>query len=75
MTQIAWPGRSAFFIRYVVGHEIASRLAYLKQDLASAADGVVNGDLAPYHIGAKLVAIDAAGEVVATHETIYEVTL
>lgn len=75
MRQVSWSGKGAFFIRYVVGHEIASRVAYLKQDLASAADGVVNRDLAPYHIAAGLVAIDAACEVVATHEKIYEVTL
>jgi beta-aspartyl-peptidase (threonine type) len=63
-------GKGEFFIRYVVGHEIASRVAYLKQDLASATDGVVNRDLAPYHIGAGLVAIDTAGEIVAPYNTL-----
>ncbi|HEX8045044.1 isoaspartyl peptidase/L-asparaginase family protein [Rhizobium sp.] len=67
---VSGTGKGEFFIRYVVGHEIASRVAYLKQDLASATDGVVNRDLAPYHIGAGLVAIDAAGVVVAPYNTL-----
>jgi beta-aspartyl-peptidase (threonine type) len=54
LKQIAWPGKGKFFIRYVVGHEIASRVTYLKQYLASAADDIVNHDLASYHTGAGL---------------------
>ncbi len=66
---VSGTGKGEFFIRYVVGHEIASRVAYLKQDLATAADGVVNHDLAPHHIGAGLVAVGAGGEIAAPYNT------
>lgn len=93
---VSGTGKGEFFIRHVVGHEIASRVAYLGQDLATAADGVVNLDLAAHDIGAGLVAVGADGAItapyntpgmfrgwvkgdgrafVATHETIYEVTV
>jgi beta-aspartyl-peptidase (threonine type) len=66
---VSGTGKGEFFIRYVVGHEIASRIAYLKEDLATAADTVVNRDLAPHDIGAGLVALDATGEVAAPYNT------
>lgn len=66
---VSGTGKGEFFIRHVVGHEIASRIAYLGQDLATAADGVVNRDLAPHRIGAGLVAIDAKGEISAPFNT------
>lgn len=66
---VSGTGKGEFFIRYVLGHEIASRMAYLKQDVATAAEGLINDDLAPHHIGAGLVAIDAKGVVVAPYNT------
>ncbi len=63
-------GKGEFFIRYVVGHEIASRVAYLGQELENAAAGdLVYRDLAPYDIGAGLVAIDTAGHIAAPYNT------
>ncbi|TXI08813.1 MAG: beta-aspartyl-peptidase, partial [Rhizobium sp.] len=66
---VSGTGQGEFFIRYVLGHEVASRIAYLKQDIATATDGLINEDLAPHQIGAGLVAIDAGGEVVAPYNT------
>jgi beta-aspartyl-peptidase (threonine type) len=66
---VSGTGAGEFFIRHVVGHEIASRMRYLGEDLATAADHVVLEDLAPYRIGAGLVAIDSAGTVVTPYNT------
>jgi beta-aspartyl-peptidase (threonine type) len=66
---VSGTGKGEFFIRYVVGHEIASRIAYLKEDVATAADVVVNHDLAPHRIGAGLVVIDAKGQITAPYNT------
>jgi beta-aspartyl-peptidase (threonine type) len=52
-----------------VGHEIASRIAYLGEDLETAADVVVNHDLATHHIGAGVVAIDAKGRISTPYNT------
>ncbi|NTZ93629.1 isoaspartyl peptidase/L-asparaginase family protein [Agrobacterium tumefaciens] len=66
---VSGTGKGEFFIRYVVGHEIASRVSYLGQDLETAAGNLVHKDLAPYDIGAGLVAIDAEGGIAAPYNT------
>ncbi len=66
---VSGTGKGEFFIRYVVGHEVASRVAYLGQDLETAAGNLVHQDLAPYDIGAGLVAIDAEGGIAAPYNT------
>lgn len=66
---VSGTGKGEFFIRYVVGHEVASRVAYLGQDLETAAGNLVHKDLAPYDIGAGLVAIDAEGGITAPYNT------
>ncbi|PKA42677.1 isoaspartyl peptidase/L-asparaginase (plasmid) [Rhizobium sullae] len=66
---VSGTGKGEFFIRYVVGHEIASRIAYLGEDLATASDIVINRCLAPHQIGAGLVAVDAEGAISAPFNT------
>lgn len=66
---VSGTGKGEFFIRYVVGHEVASRVDYLGQDLETAAGNLVHKDLAPYDIGAGLVAIDAEGGIAAPYNT------
>jgi beta-aspartyl-peptidase (threonine type) len=66
---VSGTGAGEVFIRHVVGHEIASRMRYLGEDLATAANRVVMEDLAPHRIGAGLVAIDSAGRVVTPYNT------
>jgi beta-aspartyl-peptidase (threonine type) len=66
---VSGTGAGEFFIRHVVGHEIASRMRFLGEDLATAASHVVMEDLAPHRIGAGLVAIDGAGSVVTPYNT------
>jgi beta-aspartyl-peptidase (threonine type) len=66
---VSGTGAGEFFIRHVVGHEIASRMRYLGEDLETAAAHAVMTDLAPHKIGAGLVAIDGAGCVTAPYNT------
>jgi beta-aspartyl-peptidase (threonine type) len=66
---VSGTGKGEFFIRYVVGHEIAARVSYLGQDLKTAAGGLVNDDLAAHEIGAGLVAVDAQGNIAAPYNT------
>ena len=61
-------GQGEFFIRHVLGHEIASRMAYLGEDLKTASDHVL-AELRPYRIGAGLIAVDTRGTVVAPFNT------
>ncbi len=66
---VSGTGKGEFFIRHVVGHEIASRIAYLGESVDQAATKVVMEDLKPYDIGAGLVAIGADGSVSAPYNT------
>lgn len=66
---VSGTGAGEFFIRHAVGHEIASRIAYLGQDLGTAADAVIMGDLARYGIGAGIVSVDAEGNIAAPFNT------
>jgi beta-aspartyl-peptidase (threonine type) len=65
---VSGTGQGEYFIRHVLGHEIASRIAYLGQSLATASEGVL-ADLSPYKIGAGLVSVDAKGEIAAPFNT------
>lgn len=60
-------GKGELFIRHVVGHELASRMAYGGQGLGAAAEAIVIEDLSGY--GAGLVAIDGAGGIAAPYNT------
>lgn len=66
---VSGTGKGEFFIRHVVGHEIASRIAYLGETLDAAANKVIQEDLKPYNIGAGLVAVGADGSVAAPYNT------
>ena len=66
---VSGTGKGELFIRYVLGHEIASRMAYLGESLAAATNHLVEHDLKPHQIGAGLVAVDAAGNISAPFNT------
>ena len=61
-------GQGEFFIRHVLGHEVASRIAYRGETLETATAGVL-ADLAPYGIGAGMVAVDAQGRIAMPFNT------
>lgn len=66
---VSGTGQGEFFIRHVVGHEIASRIAYLGEPLARAAHKVIREDLKSHGISAGAVAVDGAGSISAPYNT------
>lgn len=62
-------GQGEYFIRLVVGHELASRVAYRGDTLQQAIDDLMKRDLNAYGIGAGGVAIAADGSVAMSHNT------
>ena len=65
---VSGTGKGEVFIRYCVGHEIASLIAYQGLSLEEAAARVL-GEMSAHKIGAGLVAIGAGGAVVAPVNT------
>lgn len=65
---VSGTGKGEFFIRYCVGHEIASLIGYAGLSLKDAADRAV-AELSAHKIGAGLVAVGADGEIVAPYNT------
>jgi beta-aspartyl-peptidase (threonine type) len=66
---VSGTGQGELYIRHVVGHEIASRMAYLGEDLKTATDQVILRDLERHGIGAGAVAVDAQGHAAAPFNT------
>lgn len=65
---VSGTGKGEFFMRYCIGHEIASLVAYAGLPLAQAADRAV-AELTAHRIGAGLVAVGADGTVVAPYNS------
>jgi beta-aspartyl-peptidase (threonine type) len=65
---VSGTGQGELFIRHVLGHEVASRMRYRGDGLEAATAGVI-ADLAPYGIGAGLIAVDAEGRIAAPFNT------
>ena len=66
---VSGTGKGEFFIRHVVGHEIAARMAYLGEDVETASAKVIMEDLKQHNIGAGLVTIGADGSIAAPYNT------
>jgi beta-aspartyl-peptidase (threonine type) len=66
---VSGTGKGEIFIRHVVGHELASRMAYRGERLETAAESLIHGDLSSHGVGAGLVAVDAAGVIAAPYNT------
>ena len=65
---VSGTGKGEYFIRYCVGHEIASLIAYKGLSLEAATQAVM-AELSEHRIGAGLVAVGADGTVVAPYNT------
>jgi beta-aspartyl-peptidase (threonine type) len=65
---VSGTGKGEYFIRYCVGHELASLIAYKGLALEEASQTVL-GELTAHKIGAGLVAVDADGTIVAPYNT------
>ena len=66
---VSGTGKGEFFILHAVGHEVASRVAYLGESLERASSKVIVDDLKPLGVGAGLVAIGADGSIAAPYNT------
>lgn len=65
---VSGTGKGEFFIRYCVGHEIASLIGYAGLSLKDAADRAI-AELTTHKIGAGLVAVGADGTIVAPYNS------
>ncbi|SEH26801.1 isoaspartyl peptidase/L-asparaginase [Rhizobium sp. NFR12] len=66
---VSGTGKGELFIRYAVGHEVASRIGYLGETVEQAASKVIMEDLKPHAIGAGLVAVGADGTITTPYNT------
>lgn len=65
---VSGTGKGEYFIRYCVGHEVASLVAYKGLSLQAATDQVL-AELTAHGIGAGLVAVGADGTIVAPYNS------
>lgn len=60
---VSCTGHGEYFIRYAVAHDVSARMAYLKEDLQTAADFVINKKLVEKGGEGGLIALDAYGNI------------
>ncbi|WP_089177538.1 isoaspartyl peptidase/L-asparaginase [Bosea sp. AS-1] len=65
---VSGTGKGEYFIRYCVGHEIASLMAYKGLSLEQATQEAM-AELTAHKVGAGLVAVDETGHIVAPYNT------
>lgn len=66
---VSGTGKGEYFMRYAVGHEVASRVDYLGESLEQASGKLILEDLKRHDIGAGLVAVGADGSIAAPYNT------
>jgi beta-aspartyl-peptidase (threonine type) len=66
---VSGTGKGEYFMRYAVGHEVASRVDYLRESVERATEKVIMEDLKRHDIGAGLVAVGADGTIAAPYNT------
>ena len=62
-------GHGEYFIRYAVAHDISARMAYLKEDLATAANHVIHKKLVTAGGRGGVIAVDKNGNIAMPHNT------
>jgi beta-aspartyl-peptidase (threonine type) len=65
---VSCTGQGEIFLRHAIAHDVWARMHYAGRTLAQATESVFE-TVAPYRIGAGLVAVDAAGHVLAPFNT------
>ncbi len=60
---VSTTGMGEYFIRQTVAGDIAARMRYLKQDLVTACDTVINGELKDMGGEGGLIAVDGSGQI------------
>ncbi len=66
---ISSTGHGEFFIRYAVAHDISARMEYLKEDLQTAANQVVNEKLVKVGGSGGIISVDKYGNVAMPFNT------
>lgn len=67
---VSGTGQGEIFIRRAAAYDVAARMMYAGQTLVAATDALVFETLASHGIGAGMVAVDAAGNIVAPFNTL-----
>jgi beta-aspartyl-peptidase (threonine type) len=67
---VSCTGQGEFFIRHAAAHDIAARMQYAGATLEQATNVIVHETMKAHKIGAGLVAIDPAGNVLTPFNTI-----
>jgi beta-aspartyl-peptidase (threonine type) len=67
---VSCTGQGEIFIRHAIAHDVWARMHYGGQSLEQATNAQVFEVVVPHKIGAGLVAVDAAGRVVAPFNTL-----
>lgn len=60
---VSCTGHGEYFIRYAIAHDVSARMAYLQENIETAADHVVNKTLVEKGGSGGLIALDANGNV------------
>ncbi|MBF9001763.1 isoaspartyl peptidase/L-asparaginase family protein [Vibrio nitrifigilis] len=60
---VSCTGMGEFFIRKMVAGDVAARMKYLKEDVATACETIIQGDLKTIGGEGGLIAIDAQGKI------------
>ncbi|MEZ5844298.1 MAG: isoaspartyl peptidase/L-asparaginase [Hyphomicrobiaceae bacterium] len=67
---VSCTGMGEAFIRHAVGHDIVARMRYAGADLETATGTIIHEVMPAEKVGAGLVAVDAAGRVLAPFNTL-----
>lgn len=60
---VSTTGMGEFFIRQTVAGDVAARMRYLKEDLATACEMIIQGELKEMGGEGGLIAVDAQGQL------------
>ncbi|MBK6622063.1 MAG: isoaspartyl peptidase/L-asparaginase [Saprospirales bacterium] len=66
---VSCTGHGEFFIRYAVAHDLSSRIAYLQEDVQTAADHIIKKSLLEKGGSGGLIALDRKGRVAMPFNT------
>ena len=66
---VSCTGHGEFFIRYAVAYDVSARMAYLKEDVATAADYIIGQRLVEKGGTGGLIALDRKGQIALPFNT------
>ncbi len=69
LVAVSCTGHGEYYIRHVVAHSVATRMAYLKESVDSASRHMIHTVLSEEHGGGGLIALDRNGQVSTPHNT------